>query len=136
MIPFSIYALTAMVLAFIAGFFLGKQNVSGTSAVSKSADHLDNMRVDAQKAVAERTQNRKKQILDMMRESDKQQEELAVCRGEEIKKGSTRASVERLLEVSDRTAGTYLEELEMEGKVKQVGETGRSVYYVLIEETV
>lgn len=43
----------------------------------------------------------------------------------------TNNDVERLLGVSDATATRYLEELEKEGKVRQVGETGKGVYYVL-----
>ncbi len=37
--------------------------------------------------------------------------------------------VEKLLEVSDATAERYLNELEKEGLIKQVGKTGHSVYY-------
>ncbi len=37
--------------------------------------------------------------------------------------------VQELLGVSDATATRYLEELEKEGFIKQVGSTGRSVYY-------
>ena len=38
---------------------------------------------------------------------------------------------ERLLDVSDATVTNYLNELEAEGSVKQVGNTGQSVYYEL-----
>lgn len=41
----------------------------------------------------------------------------------------TNADVENLLSVSDATATRYLDELEKEGKVKQVGKTGKHVYY-------
>ncbi|MBU1557594.1 winged helix-turn-helix transcriptional regulator [Patescibacteria group bacterium] len=41
----------------------------------------------------------------------------------------TNDKIESLLGVSDTTVGRYLDELEKEGKIKQVGETGRSVYY-------
>lgn len=37
--------------------------------------------------------------------------------------------VERLLNVSDATATRYLDELEKEGHIRQVGKTGRHVYY-------
>ncbi len=43
----------------------------------------------------------------------------------------TNNDVEKLLNVSDATATNYLQELENEGKIKQVGETGRSVFYKL-----
>ena len=41
----------------------------------------------------------------------------------------TNTDVEKLLSVSDATATRYLDELEKEGKVKQVGKTGKHVYY-------
>ena len=37
--------------------------------------------------------------------------------------------VQQLLGVSNTTTYRYLEELEKEGKIVQVGKTGRSVYY-------
>jgi Fic family protein len=37
--------------------------------------------------------------------------------------------IENLLSVSDATATRYLDELEKEQKVKQVGRTGKHVYY-------
>lgn len=40
--------------------------------------------------------------------------------------------VEKALSVSDATATNYLEELEREGKIKQVGTTGQNVYYELV----
>lgn len=39
--------------------------------------------------------------------------------------------VETLLKVSDATATNYLQELEEQNKIKQVGKEGRSVYYEL-----
>lgn len=41
----------------------------------------------------------------------------------------TNNDVEKLLGVSDATATRYLDELEKEGRVRQVGKTGRHVYY-------
>ena len=41
----------------------------------------------------------------------------------------TNNNVEKLVGVSDTTAERYLDELEKEGKIRQVGKTGRSVYY-------
>src|SRR3989344_3403690 len=43
----------------------------------------------------------------------------------------TNNDIEKLLGISDATATRYLNELEKEGRVRQVGETGRAVYYVL-----
>ncbi len=41
----------------------------------------------------------------------------------------TNNHIEQLLGISDATATRYLEELEKEGKIRQVGKTGQSVYY-------
>ena len=43
----------------------------------------------------------------------------------------TNNDIEKLLNVSDATATRYLEELEKENKIEQIGKTGRSVYYQL-----
>ena len=37
--------------------------------------------------------------------------------------------VERIAEVSDSTATRYLQQLEDEGKIRQVGKTGKHTYY-------
>jgi Fic family protein len=42
----------------------------------------------------------------------------------------TNDDVERALGVSDATATNYLQELEDDGKIKQIGRRGRFVYYV------
>jgi len=41
----------------------------------------------------------------------------------------TNNDVEKLLGVSDATATRYLDELEKEGKIRQIGKTGKHVYY-------
>jgi len=41
----------------------------------------------------------------------------------------TNNQVEQMLGISDATAERYLDELEREGKIKQVGKTGRDVFY-------
>ena len=43
----------------------------------------------------------------------------------------TNNDIEKLLGISDSSATRYLDELEKEGRVRQVGETGHAVYYVL-----
>jgi len=48
----------------------------------------------------------------------------------EEKEKITNNDVEKLLGVSDATATNYLQELENEGKIKQVGKTGKGVYYI------
>lgn len=50
---------------------------------------------------------------------------LGEAQGERI----TNEDVERILGVSDSTATRYLDELEKEGVLRQVGRTGRHVFY-------
>lgn len=60
-----------------------------------------------------RTQRRKDLIVEYLKHHDK----------------ITNNDVEHLLEVSDATATRYLQQLENEGKIKQVGEVGKGVFY-------
>ncbi len=41
----------------------------------------------------------------------------------------TNSHIKMMLDIPESTATRYLEELEKEGKIRQVGKTGRSVYY-------
>ncbi len=41
----------------------------------------------------------------------------------------TNNHIEQLLSISDATTTRYLDELEKEGKIRQVGKTGKHVYY-------
>lgn len=50
----------------------------------------------------------------------------------EGKEKVSNSEVEILLSVSDATATRYLEELEKEERIVQVGKTGRFVYYKII----
>lgn len=59
------------------------------------------------------------------------EEILKTLRGAQGKK-ITNNDVEKLLGVADSTATRYLDELEKEGKIKQVGKTGKGVYYEVI----
>ena len=83
------------------------------------------------KALNERTEKRKEKILYLMNSEAVHQEELKACNVADLKKGITSENVEKLLDVSNQTARKYLNELEDENKIKQIGKTGRDVYYVL-----
>jgi len=65
----------------------------------------------------------KKKILEIFRNKNENNEE----QPQKI----TNNDVEKLLGVSDATATRYLDELEKEGKLKQVGKTGQGVFYIL-----
>ncbi len=64
----------------------------------------------------EEVEERKKKILELLKEKDK----------------ITNDEAQKLLGVSDATATRYLDELEKEGKIKQVGKEGRFVYYEFV----
>lgn len=114
---FSIYTLAFIIIAFGVGFFLGKRTEKGRnhqiapsfadSRVAKEA------RRKGEIAVAKRIEKRKARIMERAR-----------------KKGRiTNDDVEDLFCISDSTARNYLNKLEAEGKLTQVGESGRGVYY-------
>lgn len=86
---------------------------------------------EAMEALTERTEKRKEKILYILENEDMHQEELKACGVDDIAKGITTANVEKLLDVSGATARKYLNELEAENKIKQIGTTGRDVYYTL-----
>ena len=52
----------------------------------------------------------------------------------ENKERITNDDVESNLLIADSTATNYLDELEKEGKIKQIGSEGRGVYYLKVEE--
>jgi predicted HTH transcriptional regulator len=64
---------------------------------------------------AKRKQKNKQKILEYFQTNDK----------------VTNNDIEKLLSVSDATATRYLNELEKEQKIRQIGTTGKYVYYVL-----
>lgn len=45
----------------------------------------------------------------------------------------TNEEIQKILNISDATIARYFDELEKEGIVKQVGETGQSVYYTVVK---
>jgi Fic family protein len=111
-------------------FFSGGGNVIG-SKVLKTDEELDEMRVGSQEALKERTEERKKEILEMMKREEEHQKALMGCDLEVEVKGIASSDVEELLGVEGKTARKYLNELEKENKIKQVGERGQGVYYIL-----
>jgi len=121
------------ILFLIAGILLGfwiKGKLVKNSAL-KRTEELDEMRKEAQEALTERTEKRKEKILDFMKNESIHQKELQACGVTDLKNGITRADVEKLFEVSGGTARKYLNELESEEKIMQIGDSGRGVRYVL-----
>jgi len=114
----------------VVGFFLGRSKVSSGGLVSGS-ENLEEMHEKSQLALEERTESRKNRILKYIEKEMNHQEQLQHCNlGVEVV-GVSREEIEKLLDVSDNTARKYLNELEDEGKVKQLEERGNNVTYIL-----
>ena len=121
------------ILFFIAGiafgFWIGRKSTK--TFAPRKPEELKEMQREAREALAERTEKRKRKILNLMDIEAVHQEELEACNVADIKKGITSENVEKLLDVSISTARKYLNELEDENKIKQIGKTGPNVYYIL-----
>lgn len=63
------------------------------------------------------------------RSATKEKRKREILRLLQKKKKISNDDVEKTLGVSDASATNYLEELERAGKIRQVGKTGRYVYY-------
>lgn len=130
-----------LIVVAVAGIALGayfsrRRSMKSTlstkgSFTPKQADELSEMREKAHEALAERTEKRKEKILYLMNNETVHQEELEACGVTDLKKGITSRNVAKFLGVSAGTARKYLNELESENKITQVGKTGRDVYYIL-----
>lgn len=118
-----------IILAGVVGFVIGRKSVK--AIFSQSPEALEKRREEADEALDERTEKRKAQILEMMKDEIVRQEQLDGCNIKNNKKGIIRKDVEKRLGVSRDTAIKYLNELEKEGKIRQVGEAGKGVYYEL-----
>lgn len=117
MIPFSIYTFIALVLAFGAGFFVGKSGGKSRNQQNvgrfDDSEASDKIREKGREVVQARIEKRKTRIMERAKREGK----------------ITNDDVEDLFCISDSTARNYLNELEEEGKLTQVGESGRGVYY-------
>lgn len=126
-----------LIIVTLAGFAIGRKTVKNTRSESrtfapKQPEEVLEMQEEARGALTERTEKRKRKILNLMNSEAVHDEELRACGVGDIKKGITTENVEKLLDVSGATARKYLNELEGENKIKQIGKTGRDVYYTLI----
>lgn len=100
------------ITSFLLGLLIGAVIVY-LLMYSKRKDH-PSIVAHVEKQQSEK-QSRKKKILEMVRE----------------KGGVTNNDIETALGVSDATATNYLQELERDGKIEQVGQRGRFVSYKL-----
>lgn len=64
-----------------------------------------------------------------LRSSEKQNRKERIITALKEKGTITNNDVEKLLNIADATATNYLQQLEQEGKIKQIGTRGRFVHY-------
>jgi len=102
-----------LIIAGIAGVILGTY-LGRRRKMRKMDKPLDYARGKENKS---EDQKKKEENLQKIRELFNARERLA------------NNDIENLLAVSDATATRYLDELEKEGYIRQVGKTGRFVYY-------
>lgn len=125
-----------LIIVAIVSFFIGRKTVNvsrraGKTFAQREPEELREIRNKSRKALTKRTEDRKEKILSLMTIGATHGEELKACGVEDIKKGITSQNVKRFLGVSVITARKYLNQLEKENKIKQIGKTGRNVYYTL-----
>jgi len=120
-----------LIVVGVVGFVIGRMSVRVFSA--KSPEALVEMREEAKEALEKRTKQRKEEILEMMSDFEVQQKLIEKCDVKNAKKGIEREDVEKRLGVSGLTASKYLNELENESKIRQVGKSGPGVYYELLK---
>lgn len=121
-----------LIIAGVLGYFLGNKMASKKSSFAEATqDELKEAQKESKEVLTERTEDRKKKILEFMQREAKHKEELKTCKIDGDFSQVTCNDVEKLLDVSEATAHKYLNELEKEGKVEQVGSVGRGVYYIL-----
>lgn len=111
----------------------GKTEKKGSVATFAETpkEELKEIQKEAHVALGERTEQRKQKILDAMKEAKSDFAAGCNLRDGKNEKGITCGEVEKLLNITDATARKYLNELEKEKKIKQVGNVGRNVYYIL-----
>ena len=122
-----------LIIVAIISFTIGRKTAK--TFTPKQAEEMSKMRAESREALTERTENRKQKILELMKGEAVHDEELKACG---IKRHPSAGSgqgtcndVEKLLDVSDQTASKYLNELEKEQKIEQIGTSGKGVYYIL-----
>ena len=83
--------------------------------------------------LVKRSEKEKKESLIKKQAREKEANKEAILGILETQHPLTNNHVEQLLGISDATATRYFEELEKEGRVRQVGAAGRGAYYELAE---
>jgi len=99
----------------IIAFYFGKKLATkrACSALPKPRKEMKELRKSANKARKDKVKAREEMMLEYTKHKGK----------------ITNDEVEGMFCVSNTTAYRYLEDLEKKGKLKQIGEKGRNVYY-------
>ena len=118
-----------LIIVAVVSFFIGRSTKKTFIPMDKEGMH--EIGIEARKALERRTEERKEKILEFMKKEAEHLGELQLCGVDTNRKEFDREDVEKLLDVSDTTALKYLDELEAEGKIVQVGNVGRDVHYTL-----
>lgn len=131
----NLYLLIILALGIVLGIWMSlslrKGRDPGKPREGSDYEQLKGLQGKAKEALAERTEERKEKILEFMKKEAEHLGELQLCGVDTTRKEFDRRDVEKLLDVSDTTALKYLDELEAEGKIVQVGEAGPKVFYEL-----
>jgi hypothetical protein len=122
--------------AVIIGFAIGRKSADYVNdmdgpSIPASASRLAKLLPMARQALFRRTEKRKNTILEMLKGEARHMKRLTQCNIDPTAQGLTSDDVSLLLSVSRNTARNYLNELEEENKILQVGVAGRGVHYVL-----
>ncbi len=104
------------IIVLTIGIIIGKSLRNYGRRTSVIKEHMSELSKEAKIAINKRTDKRKSRIMELFRTQEK----------------ITNDDVEDMFCISDSTARNYLNELEHEGKLKQIGNTGRGVYYTPI----
>jgi predicted HTH transcriptional regulator len=106
-----VYLVIGLVVGIIIGMNLNKKALMGDCCAPENSNHG---------VVAEQSEEKEKnlaKIREFIVDKDK----------------VTNEEIQKLLNISDATVARYFDDLEKEGIVKQVGETGQSVYYDIVK---
>jgi len=117
-----------LVMVAVVSFIAGRTTVKKFEPQKPEA--LQEMRVEAKKALGNRTEERKAKIVQLIKDTVENQFQLEECSGMITPRGISRVDVENLLDVSSTTARRYLNVLEEENIILQIGESGKDVRYV------
>lgn len=106
-----------------------KEQSTAQMAGNESFDKTQDKPIDLEEEIKTKQRQENLKLANETRQEKKREKVDKILEMFSGLKEITNDEVEKLLHVSDATATRYLEQLEKEGKVKQVGKTGKGVKY-------